>query len=70
MDEHSTRNYDSTKSVRGCRGCSQSNTPGREAYKKSSIGAPARDWPLLTGLCDSHRSPDGASLGPRNAPQT
>jgi hypothetical protein len=29
------------------------------------VGAPARDWPLLTGLCDSHRSPDGANLGHR-----
>ena len=71
----------------GCRGCSQSNTPCREAYKKiapalqsaiqfasvrkgpftsppAPVGAPTRVWPLLTGLCDSHRSQDGASLGP------
>ncbi len=34
-DGHSTRNYESTKSVRGCRGCSQPNTPYREAFKKT-----------------------------------
>ena len=35
-DGHSTRNYESTKSVRGCRGCSQPNTPCREAFKKNT----------------------------------
>ncbi len=32
------------------------------------VGAPARVWPLLTGLCDSHRPLGGASLGPPQRP--
>ena len=27
----------------------------------ASVGAPARNWPLLTGLCDSHRCPNTKS---------
>ena len=32
------------------------------------VGAPTRACPLLTGLCDSHRSQDGAHLGPPQRP--
>ena len=36
----------------------------KRTRKTAPVGAPTRDWPLLTGLCDSHRSQDGANLGP------